>query len=105
MNIKEEIHALSDEMLEKLERLVVIPSIEGEPIEGKPFGEAPAKALEEGLRIADELGFKTVNLDNYCGYAEMLYRKETDGHMSHLRLQGMAIMYTGVEQQMIKDRL
>ena len=25
MNIKEEIHALSDEMLEKLERLVVIP--------------------------------------------------------------------------------
>lgn len=71
MNIKEEIHALSDEMLEKLERLVVIPSIEGEPIEGKPFGEAPAKALEEGLRIADELGFKTVNLDNYCGYAEM----------------------------------
>ena len=57
MNIKEEIHALSDEMLEKLERLVVIPSIEGEPIEGKPFGEAPAKALEEGLRIADELGF------------------------------------------------
>ena len=54
MNIKEEIHALSDEMLEKLERLVVIPSIEGEPIEGKPFGEAPAKALEEGLRIADD---------------------------------------------------
>ena len=57
MNIKEEIHALSDEMLEKLERLVVIPSVEGEPLEGKPFGEAPAKALEEGLRIADELGF------------------------------------------------
>ena len=32
MNIKEEIHALSDEMLEKLERLVVIPSVEGDTI-------------------------------------------------------------------------
>ena len=84
MNIKEEIHALSDEMLEKLERLVVIPSIEGEPIEGKPFGEAPAKALEEGLRIADELGFKTVNLDNYCGYAEMGEGEEIIGIAAHL---------------------
>lgn len=84
MNIKEEIHALSDEMLEKLERLVVIPSIEGEPIEGKPFGEAPAKALEEGLKIAEELGFKTVNLDNYCGYAEMGEGEEIIGIAAHL---------------------
>ena len=84
MNIKEEIHALSDEMLEKLERLVVIPSVEGEPLEGKPFGEAPAKALEEGLRIADELGFKTVNLDNDCGYAEMGEGDEIVGIAGHL---------------------
>ena len=84
MNIKEEIHALSDEMLEKLERLVVIPSVEGEPLEGKPFGEAPAKALEEGLKIAEELGFKTVNLDNYCGYAEMGEGEEIIGIASHL---------------------
>lgn len=35
------------------------------------FGAGPAKALEEGLKIAEELGFKTVNLDHYCGYAEM----------------------------------
>ena len=84
MNIREEIHALSDEMLEKLERLVVIPSIEGEPLEGKPFGEAPAKALEEGLKIAEELGFKTVNLDNYCGYAEMGEGEEIIGIAAHL---------------------
>ena len=71
MNIKEEIHALSEEMLTNLGRLVAIDSQLGTPSEGKPFGEGPAKALEEGLKIAEELGFKTVNLDNYCGYAEM----------------------------------
>ena len=71
MNIKEEIHSLSEEMLTNLGRLVAIDSQLGTPAEGKPFGEGPAKALEEGLKIADELGFKTVNLDTYCGYAEM----------------------------------
>ena len=68
MDIKEEIHALSEEMLTNLGRLVAIDSQLGTPSEGKPFGEGPAKALEEGLKIAEELGFKTVNLDNYCGY-------------------------------------
>lgn len=84
MSIREEIHSLTDEMLEKLERLVVIPSVMGEASEGKPFGEEPAKALEEGLKIAEELGFKTVNLDNYCGYAEMGEGEEIVGVAAHL---------------------
>ena len=71
MNMKEEIHALSEEMIANLGRLVAIDSQLGTPEEGKPFGEGPAKALEEGLKIAEELGFETVNLDNYCGYAQM----------------------------------
>ena len=71
MDIKEQIHGLTEEMLTNLGRLVAIDSQLGTPAEGKPFGEGPAKALEEGLKIAQELGFKTVNLDNYCGYAEM----------------------------------
>ena len=71
MIIKEEIHALSEEMVENLGRLVAIDSQLGTPAEGMPFGEGPAKALKEGLQIAKELGFETVNLDNYCGYAQM----------------------------------
>ena len=67
MSIKEEIHALSDEMITNLGRLVAIDSQLGTPAEGMPFGEGPAKALSEGLKIAQELGFHTVNLDNYCG--------------------------------------
>ena len=60
MNMKEQIHTLSEEMIANLGRLVAIDSQLGTPEEGKPFGAGPAKALEEGLKIAEELGFKTV---------------------------------------------
>ena len=82
--MKEKIHALTEEMLENMGRLVAIDSQLGTPEEGKPFGEGPAKALEEGLKIAEELGFKTVNLDNYCGYAEMGEGEEIIGIAGHL---------------------
>ena len=84
MSIKEEIHALTDEMLTNLGRLVAIDSQLGTPAEGMPFGEGPAKALKVGLKIAEELGFKTVNLDNYCGYAEMGEGDEIVGIAGHL---------------------
>ena len=74
--IKEEIHALSEEMLTNLGKLVAIDSQLAPAKEGMPFGEGPAKALEMGLQIAQELGFKTVNLDNYCGYACLLYTSD-----------------------------
>ena len=84
MGIKEEIHALSEEMVENLGRLVAIDSQLGTPAEGMPFGEGPAKALEEGLKIAEELGFETVNLDNYCGYAQMGEGEDIIGIAGHL---------------------
>ena len=84
MDIKEKIHELSEEMIQNLGRLVAVDSQLGTPEEGKPFGEGPAKALEVGLKIADELGFQTVNLDNYCGYAEMGEGKEIIGIAGHL---------------------
>ena len=93
MSIKEEIHALTDEMLTNLGRLVAIDSQLGTPAEGMPFGEGPAKALKVGLKIAEELGFKTVNLDNYCGYTELqesvLYHRWFRGRThSHRHVSG-----------------
>ena len=84
MNMKEQVHTLSEEMIANLGRLVAIDSQLGTPEEGKPFGAGPAKALEEGLKIAEELGFKTVNLDHYCGYAEMGEGEEIVGIAGHL---------------------
>ncbi|MDD7738587.1 MAG: M20 family metallopeptidase [Lachnospiraceae bacterium] len=84
MTIKEEIHALSENLIENLGRLVAVDSQLGTPLEGMPFGEGPAKVLNEGLKIAEELGFRTVNLDNYCGYAEMGEGEEIVGIAGHL---------------------
>ena len=84
MNTKEQIHALSEEMLENLGKLVAIDSKRDNPKEGMPFGEGTARALAEGLKIARELGFETVNLDNYCGYAQMGEGEEIVGIAGHL---------------------
>ena len=40
-----------------------------------PFGEGPAKALEEALSIAASMGFNTKNYENYVG-TEILMKKK-----------------------------
>ena len=70
-SIQNKILSYKDEMLNNLARLVQYNSVQSEALPGKPFGEMPAAVLAEALQIAEELGFKTTNLDNYCGYAEM----------------------------------
>lgn len=48
-------------------RLVRIKSDKGDAKAGMPYGEGPAAALEEALKIASEMGFATKNYDNYVG--------------------------------------
>lgn len=48
MDIKEQIHGLTEEMLANLGRLVAIDSQLGTPAEGMPFGEGPAKCIGRG---------------------------------------------------------
>ncbi len=84
MDIKEQINALSEEIFDSLSRLVRCDSQLSEEKPGMPFGEGPALALREALNIAEELGFHTVNLDNYCGYAEMGEGEDIIGIAGHL---------------------
>ena len=76
--------ALTEEMLQSLQRLVQYNSVEGEPSEGKPFGEGPAAVLKEALEMAEEMGFRTKNVDNYCGYAEIGQGQDIIGLVGHL---------------------
>lgn len=57
-----------------------IKSVKGEKQLSCPFGEGPAKALTEVLRIGQNLGFKTKNINNYVGYVEYWYRKKNDSY-------------------------
>ncbi|MFA5449201.1 MAG: Sapep family Mn(2+)-dependent dipeptidase [Clostridia bacterium] len=64
-------------------KLLRINSVESAPKEGMPFGEGNAKALQEMLEIMASFGFKTKNIDNYCGWAEV-GEGELFGVLTHL---------------------
>ena len=60
----------TEAMVDSIARLVDIPSVREAELPGKPFGEGPAAALAEALKMGEEMGFKTRNIDNYAGVIE-----------------------------------
>lgn len=75
-----------EEMTETLRGLVRIPSVDGEPLPGKPFGEACARALDYALKKAESFGFETYNDENYAGHVALGGTPEgkTLGILAHL---------------------
>ena len=64
------IDGYKDDIIKSTQDIVKIRSVEGEKKDNMPFGEGPFEALNFALNLADKLGFKTKNLDNYAGHAE-----------------------------------
>ena len=64
--------------------LVNIGSIKEKSKIDAPFGEMPKAALVKALEIAEDLGFKTKNLDNYIGYAQYGEGENYIGVLGHL---------------------
>ena len=71
-------------IIENTSKLIQIPSVEAAAQPGKPFGEAADDALLFCLKLAQELGFMTGNVDGYAGYAQMGEGDETLGILVHL---------------------
>ncbi len=84
MNIQNIVQSYENDMIEAIAQLIKIKSVQEAPLEGKPFGQGPYEALKKTLEIADSLGFKTVNLDNYCGYAEVGSGEDIIGILCHV---------------------
>lgn len=61
------IAAEQEAMIADLTRLVRIQSVSTDPSGQFPFGEGPAKALDEALAIGNRMGFETENYDYYAG--------------------------------------
>lgn len=74
------------EMISDLRRLVRIPSVMGEASENAPFGEMPARALGEMLKMCSEAGLHVRNIDNYVGTADFYPANKTPelGILCHL---------------------
>lgn len=73
-----------EKMLDTLKELIAVPSVKSAPQKGMPFGPACAQVLEKTLEICKNLGMKTKNLENYCGWAEIGSGKKMIGILCHL---------------------
>lgn len=74
-----------EEMISSLKQTISYPSISEETNDSTmPFGKACHDVLEYVLNLGKELGFRTKNLDHYCGYIEFGEGEELVGILGHL---------------------
>lgn len=75
-----------DNMIEDLKNLISYKSVSDEESmdPSHPFGTECSNALEYFLNKANEMGFKTKNIDNYCGWVEFGEGTELVGIIGHL---------------------
>ncbi|MBN7774293.1 dipeptidase PepV [Clostridium aminobutyricum] len=59
-----------EEMIQMLQELVAIKSVEDKPLPNAPFGKGVAEAFAYMLKKAEEDGFETENIDHYGGHIE-----------------------------------
>ena len=71
-----------DEMIEDLRKLVKFNSINND--DAVPFGKENRDVLDTALSLLEKKGFKTNNLDYYCGYGEVGEGDKVIGIVSHL---------------------
>ncbi|MDR3279188.1 MAG: dipeptidase PepV [Synergistaceae bacterium] len=71
--VHELVDANFDDMLKDLSDLIRVPSVldESARTEEHPFGPRVTEALDKFLATAAGLGFRTANIDNMAGYAEL----------------------------------
>jgi len=76
------------ELIDAIGRLVAVKSVRGEPEEGAPYGPGPRAALDEAIRLCQDLGFEARDYDHVVGLVD-LNDKETQLHiLGHLDVVG-----------------
>ena len=76
---------LKDAIVRTTQELIRIPSVyEKSTNEKLPFGKNVNSALEYMLDLGEKLGFRTKNIDGYCGYIEFGEGDELLGIIGHL---------------------
>lgn len=84
MKLDNTIHGMQEEILQSLQELIRIPSVEDTTHAEYPFGIEVQRALEYTLNLAESLGFRVKNVDNMVGYAECGSGEEMVGVLTHL---------------------
>ena len=71
-------------ILNSTSELIKYKSVSNENSENSPFGEECSKALNYILELGKSMGFRTKNIDNYCGYIEFGTGDKLLGIIGHL---------------------
>ena len=92
MTIQEKISrwvdARREDYLRDVARLIAIRSVGNEGKAGMPFGEGPAAALAEAMKLAGEQGFLTKDYDGYVMTADLLPGETALDILAHLDVVG-----------------
>ena len=74
-----------ENIIKDVQKLIQIPSVYKKSSNSKyPFGKAINDALEYTLNLGKSMGFRTKNIDGYCGYIEFGEGNELVGIIGHL---------------------
>lgn len=84
MELKEYVKRREPELLTCLQENLRIPSVQGAPEEGKPYGSEVRRSLDHVLAAAEALGFPTVNMDGQVGWCEYGTGEEMVAVLGHL---------------------
>ncbi|MFI3284933.1 MAG: Sapep family Mn(2+)-dependent dipeptidase [Erysipelotrichaceae bacterium] len=84
MDVKLQVEQYREEMIKDLATLVSYNSELDESDPKYPFGLENARCLEAALQIFENYGFKTTNLENYCGYGEVGSGEKLIGILGHM---------------------
>ena len=98
----------TDKLIKDLQELIKIPSVHEESLNSNiPFGKNTVKALDYILDLGQKLGFRTKNIDNYCGYIEFGSGKELIGIIGHLDVvpEGENWTYPPFEARIVDNKI
>ena len=73
-----------EEIIKTISELVAVPSVRGQAVDGKPFGEKPYDALMLALKKAESFGFKAENYDGYVGTVDLNGGEQELAILAHL---------------------
>ena len=97
-----------DELIKNSQELISIPSVHAESnVPSEPFGKNTIKALEYILNLGQSLGFRTKNIDGYCGYIEFGEGTELIGIVGHLDVvpEGENWTYPPFEAHIVDNKI
>ncbi len=107
MELNKYIDEHKEQLIKSVQEIVRIPSVEADPLPGKPFGEQIDNALRNALDLAESLGFQVKNIDGYAGYAEFGEGEETMAILGHLDVvpEGSGWTYPPYEARIVDGKI